>query len=662
MKSNTLLINLDGFIGKGNLQGFCSKCNGITTFLEQKQHALYEMKNYIFSSETYQCKTKEDLKNLLNKRQRIKIGRIHENGELIQEKSLVEDHFSCSCCGNKTKQIVMDNSSFITDVYYINNEEELSVKAVGRRYEFQIKHKVKYDESRHGRKTRKDNNKYVTFTISYKDFMKFKKHTTYPYEYEVVSHLVLNHIIYKKNENKILYRNENRIFDISQAFHIELLKHIPHYYQFLFFKELFPSIEEERLVKNIVNKHEAEGFAKKIRLKFSKIHQILGHDFDVKTLTKYQKTKMLKQNTAYKMYKAVVPNLPKSAMSYISLFVERTYNKCTMSDDLNIYGQNQKANPNNPWVTQVISVDVLFLILQMLNDKNIIRDYLKELHEEKCFMEINAPILTNKTIKYLNKYLPDMNKEVQKVLQKKRLSVKNSEDFSVIQYLREYFLDTFKMLTSLNDLYENFLEKKIKEEEKLAVLKKWDEFHKTKHKNIVLLHDNLADLTTALTTTNYIFEYNETVMNHFTRNIDEYRFYLPKNNLDLKTIGQKMHHCVAGYGKFINDGNKYVIAVQNKKGEFVLCLEISNKFELRQAKLKYNKTITENDTELKMVMKKYLELVQIPVSTKDVKNVDYQLNPSVEWLINEIEKSKPKDKKEKTSNIHPVFEPIGLYA
>lgn len=76
-----------------------------------------------------------------------------------------------------------------------------------------------------------------------------------------------------------------------------------------------------------------------------------------------------------------------------------------------------------------------------------------------------------------------------------------------------------------------------------------------------------------------------------------YRFCLPHDSSTLQKIGSQMNNCVGSYSHAVRNGTSIIIGVI-RKNKWVICIEISPNFELRQALGPHNIQLQGNDLKI----------------------------------------------------------------
>lgn len=178
---------------------------------------------------------------------------------------------------------------------------------------------------------------------------------------------------------------------------------------------------------------------------------------------------------------------------------------------------------------------------------------------------------------------------------------------SALASLDDTLTDTFEMIMRIERM-------DISEVERGEEIK--ERFYNRKYKTIHELHDAASSTFLYLSPNEYIeFDYSDEDK-QLADEIDGFVFELPKTSVDLRLVGEIMHHCVGSYDELIQAGQTKIVAIQ-KDDDYILCLEIEDS-KVVQCKKKYNALLTNSDEAVNAALFAYLKKKSLIVDTKDL--------------------------------------------
>ena len=133
----------------------------------------------------------------------------------------------------------------------------------------------------------------------------------------------------------------------------------------------------------------------------------------------------------------------------------------------------------------------------------------------------------------------------------------------------------------------------------------------TNGNNLQDIHDTLIYYSHRHPLINKPIYYDERISKLYNRTIDDFKFYLPEDDLTLARIGAEMGICVGSYNNRIREKETLVVAMKNlDTGKHIACIEIIGK-DLIQLKSSFNNPVR---LVYKEVIDKYIEITKTKIN------------------------------------------------
>ena len=119
--------------------------------------------------------------------------------------------------------------------------------------------------------------------------------------------------------------------------------------------------------------------------------------------------------------------------------------------------------------------------------------------------------------------------------------------------------------------------------------------------NAQFVHDKLFQTLDRIRNKDFNLDVSETIKKRLSMQYDRIKFFLPNTAWELKKTGNILHNCVGSYANCVKKGDCQIVLMSDIVGNLIACIEIKDNVVL-QAKLNFNKPVSENETVQKAII------------------------------------------------------------